>query len=380
LLVPHTGRRRPRSRVALLLADVQRISLRELLRSGHNKWVSLCGAVFDVSGDEFFDANCAGLYSSWVGHDVTFLLLHMGLTVEAADDTASVASYLDQDWPLEALRGDDKAVQRRLDLLKEWFVRFQSRYEVVAQLSDRYVGEDWDALRDELLPELGSSSGGKCPLGFGAKVISNVASRKSTDVEKLRTITFQGRCYDVVDSSLFSLEGRFAHFVGHDVTYALAVQSTRVEDLDVTPERAYTFEEQLKLEKYRNLFARELAVVGVKEHQDGNDSKKEVVNLHAVIEGSDDMPQELGIQHLQKALANANVEQMDEVCVRTTMTPLHKAVEKRRLDLVKLLVDAGADVGARAALYDDETPLEMARRFHFDDIVSHLESIAVSGN
>ncbi|RLN63358.1 hypothetical protein BBP00_00004200 [Phytophthora kernoviae] len=315
---------------------------------------------------------------SWVGHDVTFLLLHMGLTVEAADDAASIASYLDREWPLEALQGDEKDVQRRRDLLKEWIVRFHSRYEVVAQLSDRYGGEHWDVLRDELLPESKPSSGGKCPLGFGAKVVSNVVSRKSTDVDELRTIMFQGRCYDVMDSRLFRPEGgQFAHFVGHDVTYALAVQSTRVEDLDVTPERAYTFEEQLMLEKYRSFFARELAVLEIEEHHKGNDSQNEVVNLHAVIEESDSMAQELSIQNLQKALANASVEQVDEVCIRTTMTPLHKAVEKHRLDLVTLLVHAGADFGARAALYDDETPLEMARRFQFDDIVAHLESIAV---
>jgi len=54
------------------------------------------------------------------------------------------------------------------------------------------------------------------------------------------------------------------------------------------------------------------------------------------------------------------------------MTPLHKAVEKNRLDVVKLLVEAGANPSAEAALYDFETPLQMAKRFRYDNIAEFL--------
>ncbi|KAJ8524455.1 hypothetical protein ON010_g16663 [Phytophthora cinnamomi] len=288
--------------------------------------------------------------------------------------------YLDREWPLDTLQGDGEAAERRLELLREWFVRLQSRYQVVAQLSDRYVGARWDALRESLLPaDSGAGSGAKCPLGFGAKTVSKVVSRRAEDVEDMRTITFQGRRYDVANSSLFQSEGgQFAHFVGHDVTYALAVQSTRVEDLDVTPPREYTFEEQLLLERYRNFFARELALVEVDAEQQESIGETEVINLHQVIEESDDMTQEESVRRIEMVLERANADQVNAMCARTTMTPLHKAVEKHRLDLVKVLVQAGADTKARAALYDDETPLEMAHRFHFDDIASHLESVVVS--
>ncbi|RLN47304.1 hypothetical protein BBJ28_00002301 [Nothophytophthora sp. Chile5] len=383
----HRGSGRPKSRAAIL-ASARRASLRDLQSEDGVAWVALCGTVFDVTDDPFFDARRGAIYGSWVGHDVTFLLLQLSLTLDAADDAVSVASYLDREWPLEALKFDEKddtAAKRCHGLLEEWYVRFHSRYAVVAQLSDRYVGAQWDALRYELLPsDSSSSSGGKCPLGFGAKKLDHVVSRARSDSSELRTITFQGRRYDVTDSSLFNPnDGQFAHFVGHDVTYALAVQSTRPEDLDVQPDRAYTFQEQVMLEKYRVAFARELAVLEVdqpaNQQQVGSETQTEVVNLHAIIEQSDDITPEASVQRLEQALKDATAEQVDAVCVRTTMTPLHKAVEKRRLDLVTLLVRAGADIAARAALYDGETPLEMARRFHYDEIAAHLAS-DVAGN
>ncbi|EEY61826.1 uncharacterized protein PITG_13771 [Phytophthora infestans T30-4] len=265
---------------------------------------------------------------------------------------------------------------------REWFVRLHSRYEVVALLSDRYVGEKWDALRAGLLSGLRSSApGGKCPLGFGSKTVSKVVTRSANDAKNLRTIIFQGRRYDVTDSSLFHPNGgQFAHFVGHDVTYALAVQSIRVEDLDVTPDRAYTFEEQLLLERYRAFFAHELVVLEVDDAQKENGNRTKTVNVHQVLEESDSMTQEECALYLKKMLPGASTEQVNAVCSRTTMTPLHKAVEKHRLDLVEALVKAGADVEARAALYDGETPLDMAHRFHFDDIAAHLESVAVGSS
>ncbi|KAH7484782.1 hypothetical protein KRP22_005947 [Phytophthora ramorum] len=377
------GRRPPKNFAAAHLAAAPRVRLVELRESGH--WVALCGTAFDVAGDSFFDAARAGIYSSWVGHDVTYLLLELGLAPEAADDAEAVASYLDREWPLDALHGDgedDEGVKRRYELLQEWFVRFHSRYEVVAQLSDRYVGVQWDALRENMLPpDSGATSGGKCPLGFGAKTAVKVVSRKAEDVKNLRTIMFQGRRYDVTDSSLFHPKGgQFALLVGHDITYVMAVQSMREEDLDVMPERAYTFEEQLLLEKYRNFFARELTVLEVDGEQKESTSQTEVVNLHQLIEESDGLAQEECALRMEKALENASAEQVSAVCARTTMTPLHKAVEKHRLDLVKVLVKARANVHARAALYDDETPLEMAHRFHFDDIVAHLGPFTVSSN
>lgn len=41
-------------------------------------------------------------------------------------------------------------------------------------------------------------------------------------------------------------------------------------------------------------------------------------------------------------------------------TPLHVAEEKNDMDMLRLLVDAGADINARALF--DETPMDAARR------------------
>ena len=61
-------------------------------------------------------------------------------------------------------------------------------------------------------------------------------------------------------------------------------------------------------------------------------------------------------------------------CSRSSMTPLHKAVERDWLDVVQSLLAKGADVRLPCALYDGETALEMARRFQLSGVVAALES------
>ena len=94
--------RLPRS-ASRCLASAPRHSLRELQPSG--QWVALCGTVFDVSGDPFFDASCAGVYSSWVNHEITYLILQLGLVLDAADDAKAIASYLDREWQVKRCKG-----------------------------------------------------------------------------------------------------------------------------------------------------------------------------------------------------------------------------------------------------------------------------------
>ncbi|CEG41934.1 ankyrin repeat-containing domain protein [Plasmopara halstedii] len=371
------NRRRPKSLAAARLDAAPRVRLSQLQQSGC--WVALCGTAFDVTGDPFFDFKCDGIYSHWIGHDVTMLILQLGLVPDAADDAKAVNSYLDCELPLDAFQGEEEVKKRRYKLVQEWFVRLYSRFEVIAQLSDRFVGEKWESLRAELLsPEFRRSTGGKCPLGFGSKTESKVVTYNLETIRNRRYIKFQGRCYDVTDSNLFHpKDGQFAHFVGHDITYALAIQSARQEDLDVIPNRAYTFEEQVLLERYRKAFARELFLLEVENEEMESVARTETVNVHQIIEKSDSMTQKECVHRLKRALDKASNAQVNAVCSRTTMTPLHKAVEKNRLDLVEELLRAGADVEARAALYDDETPMQMARRFHFDDIAAHLQSVRV---
>lgn len=351
-------------------------------------WVALCGTVFNVTDDPFFDAN-GGVYALWSGHDITYLLVQMGVALDGADD-AAMASYRDQQLPIALLDHDggdegNNESQRRTALLKEWYARFHSRYSVVAQIADLYAGRDWDAIRKQLTPPAahftasGDRPRGKCPMGFGSRALNHVVSRANPNSKDVRTVVFQGKRYEVTNSSLFQEHGEFAHFVGHDITYALATQSSRSEDLDAQPQREYTYAEQVLLEQYRIAFARELALMS--NHAAPSDLNRysashEQIDLHALIDACDDAGDD-GKQAvvMLKEYLSLNTQQgsnVNSVCSRTTMTPLHKAVEKNRLDLVELLVNAGADLSAEAALYDFETPLQMAKRFRFDAIAAFL--------
>lgn len=353
--------------------SVPRIPLQELQQHAPvESWVALCGTVFDVTNDPFFDAR-DGVYALWNGHDVTYLLVQMGVSLDAADD-AAMANYRDQELPIALLSEEtSEESERRMKLLQEWYARFHTRYSVVAETADLYAGEDWDELREQLLPPShafanGDRPRGKCPMGFGSRALNHVVSRANPNSKEVRTIVFQGKRYDVTNSSLFQENGEFAHFVGHDVTYALATQSSRDEDLDVRPEREYTYAEQVLLETYRVAFARELALISTDPDPVNDSAAHEQVDLHSLVQVGD----EDALNTLANYLSSPEVRNVDEVCTRTTMTPLHKAVEKNRLDMVKLLVEAGANPSAEAALYDFETPLQMAKRFRYDNIAEFL--------
>lgn len=339
-------------------------------------WVALCGTVFDVTDDPFFDT-AGGLYETWAGHDVTSLLVRMGVLEGAESNGVAMESCLDADLPVEMLTIDQQERssdlgRRRMSILEEWYTRFHTRYPVVAQLSDLYAGKEWKAIRAKLLPQLSASGTrprGKCPMGFGSGSLDHAVSHADPNSSNLKTITFQGKRYDVTNSSLFQETGEFAHFVGHDVTHALAIQSNRPEDLDVSSQREYSYDEQVLLEKYRIAFARNLTVIASGPTAAVKAAESSHVDFHALVDQAD----EAALLTLKSCgCGHRNVNQ---VCMRTTMTPLHKAVEKNRLDLVQLLVAAGADLSTTASLYDDETPLEMAKRFKNADIVGFLSSV-----
>lgn len=403
-LLQHGGLERLRglcARAAMQLVllgrpSAPRMALSVLRRdSPVDTWVALCGTVFDVTDDPFFDAD-SGVYALWSGHDITYLLVQMGVALDGADD-ATMASYRDQQLPIALLEhtdGDDDVknseVQRRIALLKEWYARFHSRYSVVAQIADLYAGRDWDAIREQLLPPAahfaasGDRPRGKCPMGFGSRALNHVVSRANPNAKDVHTVTFQGKRYEVTNSRLFQEHGEFAHFVGHDITFALATQSSRREDLDVQPQREYTYAEQVLLEQYRIAFARELALMPGESTESAETSSSALhdqIDLHALIDACDNAGDDgkQAVSKLKEYLSSKAPGRIhvDPVCSRTTMTPLHKAVEKKRLDLVELLVGAGADLSAEAALYDFETPLQIAKRFRFDDIADFLSKHAV---
>lgn len=355
--------------------SVRRATLQEM-RAQPLAWVALCGTVFDVTDDPFFDA-AGGLYEAWAGHDVTSLLVRMGVLEGAESNGVAMEICLDAELPVELLTLGQQGLssdlgRRRMAILEEWYTRFHKRYPVAAQLSDLCAGKEWKSVRAKLLPQLSASGTrprGKCPMGFGSGSLDHSVSHADPNSSNLKTITFQGKRYDVTNSSLFQEKGEFAHFVGHDITHALAIQSTRPEDLDARPEREYYYDEQVLLEKYRIAFARCLTVIASDPAAASRATESSHVDFHVLVDQADEAAL-LTLKSCGSGHRNVN-----QVCVRTTMTPLHKAVEKNRLDLVQLLVAAGSDLSITASLYDDETPLEMAKRFKNAGIVEFLSNV-----
>jgi hypothetical protein len=63
---------------------------------------------------------------------------------------------------------------------------------------------------------------------------------------------------------------------------------------------------------------------------------------------------------------------VNQLCPRTGLTPLHKAVQEDDAIAVQLLLDARADMFIKCALYDDDTPLALAQRLRLTNIVTLL--------
>lgn len=49
------------------------------------------------------------------------------------------------------------------------------------------------------------------------------------------------------------------------------------------------------------------------------------------------------------------------------MTPLHKAVEARSFGMSKSLIESGASLTSKAALYDNDNAVQLAHRLHCDE-------------
>lgn len=63
-----------------------------------------------------------------------------------------------------------------------------------------------------------------------------------------------------------------------------------------------------------------------------------------------------------------------EFIIGTGMTPLHKAVEAQDDKMIKLLIENGASLAAKASLYDDNTPLLLAKRLQVNpEVVAYLQ-------
>ncbi|KAG5186297.1 hypothetical protein JKP88DRAFT_214650 [Tribonema minus] len=202
-----------------------------------------------------------------------------------------------------------------------------------------------------------------------------------------RLVSVKGRIYDVTSAAAFASDKPLARIVGHEASRVLATGVLQDEDLDRSLE-GISFDDHRRLEKlsnemeaaftavarlaaadYRAIFGGFSTLDGGGGGADGG-SGDGGDGLHALIAQQDVD----GVrQRLQEDAGSIN-----RACSRTGLSPLHKAVEEGSTDIVQVLLAAGADRSAHAALYDGDTPLQLARRLRRDDIAQALEGAAAA--
>ncbi|RHY58775.1 hypothetical protein DYB34_000765 [Aphanomyces astaci] len=234
----------------------RRIALADL--NAQPNWVSLCGVVFHVDDENLLGRD--GVYGPIGGHDATVAfsgrLCHDGINGET---TASVVE-LSLDTDIE-----DAITDNERTVLQSWLALFASKFRIVGQLSDLYCHRTWDQLRSRVLhtPSDSANVPPSCPLGFGTRLRTVSPPALETMDGCSRWIDFSGTRYNVSGTASFGPDSPFATYVGHDITYALAIGSLDPNDLDValTDDNQLTFAQQKVLAQYHHTFRTNLPVV-----------------------------------------------------------------------------------------------------------------------
>ncbi len=305
-------------------------------------YVSLRGLVYDVSaGREFW--GLGGVYHSLAGRDVTEALAKRMLNADQLDHRNTLANELSV---------EEKAA---LDTHERQFL---DKYPVVGRFeADSTASVQHSASRTFQLAELRRH---------------NVAGHASAPESCPLLLAVRGKVFDVSRGAEFRDSGPFSSLPGHDCTLALAKQSTDPSLLDSSFEHL-SFDELARLEAWtrqlENTFPSPGFIVDWEPVERMRESMKPRpfgTNLHTLIDQGD-------IDGVRAALRSDSAL-INQECARSGLTPLHKAAEAGDVALVRLLVSMGADRRARAPLYDNETPIEIARRFkHSLELIELLE-------
>jgi len=233
--------------------------------------------------------------------------------------------------------------------------------------------------------------GAVCPLGFSNKpqeqpdlvpdVLFSLSQLHQHDGVQSETIYVVAKdvVYDVTSaSSLYGPGGASHALAGRNLTTLLAKGvingdlSASIGDESHYSLLQFSFDEIQRLEGAARMLSAAFPAVGrLQLHEEG---KEEVqhrrpsltnTSLHQAIEQGD--------MDIIRTLLDEGAD-VNELCSRTFMTPVHKAIESENLELLQLLLATGrADLQAKAMLYDDETPLQMAQRFQYQAAIELLK-------
>jgi membrane-associated progesterone receptor component len=305
-------------------------------------YIALRGLVYDVSaGREFWGSG--GIYHSLAGRDVTVALAKRMLSA----DQLSRSIVLDNELSIEE--------QAALDTHER---QFQDKYPVVGRFEvDATASADQSASRTFQLAELHRHD-----------AVGHASAPESCPL----LLAVRGKVFDVSRGAEFRNAGPFASLPGHDCTLAFAKQSTDPSLLDSSFENL-SFDELARLEAWTRQLEHIFPSVGfivdwepVERMRESMKPRPFGTNLHTLIDQGD-------MDGIRAALCSSPAL-INQECARSGLTPLHKAAEAGDISLVRLLVSMGADLHARAPLYDNETPIEIARRFkHSLELITLLE-------
>ncbi|OQR98172.1 hypothetical protein ACHHYP_09034 [Achlya hypogyna] len=214
-------------------------------------WVSLCGVVFETAGLPGFVGE-SGTFGNIGGHDATLIFCGR-ILCQRTDGGDSVAATLDTDVDKDTVSAEEAAV------LQGWMATFHRQFPIVGIMANMYRDAKWNTVRAVLDKP---SSEAKCPLGFGKRPYP-VTLRPCLATPNGPWIIFNGTRYDVSNAALFEPTSPFHVYIGHDITFALAIGSVDPKDFDqpLTADTNLTYAQQKLLAQYQNAFSSTLAVI-----------------------------------------------------------------------------------------------------------------------
>ena len=273
------------------------------------------------------------------------------------------------------------------------------------------------------------------PKPLDTYTLESLASTASDASSSRRLIALKGCIFDVSEDARFQSNGRWAAGVGRDITRSLAFEpiaaaassssssssdsiSSFVSHLyssfaGSTALRGLSFDQLRTLETWYKHFEAKYTLVGrlltpheleqstsadasatlfvpgesdlppmpsdvfgsflplVEATTAAGSSDVVPKSLHSLIDSSDD--ESICCSFLSTLPVGSVL--LEGRCHRSGMVPIHRAIENTWPKLLKLLIEKGAKTDVPCELYDNDSPLQLAQRFHFNEAVEMLQSL-----